>query len=475
MSILNKIRIESLKKIRPTKADLKESATIFKKVYRSIQLELDARNIEAAFIELEGSSGRKQTQLRGWKELDVFVGLPVSILPQSWNDKKTTKPLIRRLMKKMVKDVACNAAKRAGAEEIQIAYAEHPYVIARLDEYWVDIVFCFDLTKDYIAKNGPITAVDRTPHHSNFVHAHLTKTQRDDVRLLKAFFQSSFVYGDSSPIGRSGFTGFSTEMLIFHLQTLESSLEFLCKQKPEPLDFFNRASDSLRQKFPHDFIIISDPIDPNRNIASSISKRAYHFTTHRAHQLLQCPSNTFFERRPIPQLSLEEQSQLEPNYFVIEFNDRTGWHYTKTRDKLYRYFSQLSRFLRQETTGEPRFGAVTFEEVFHKNIFTIALHVENVNLSPSYLRPGPRQDHVEGVTQFLEKHPSAFLKNERYYCEILRPFTNAEQALQSYLSKKQISPKIQIIDVTRGGSTQIGKQALWILIKCVQPFTNPNQ
>ncbi|MFX1319513.1 MAG: hypothetical protein ACFE9D_02615 [Promethearchaeota archaeon] len=391
-------------------------------------------------------------------------------MSDSLEDKKTRKPMIRRLLKKMVNDVAVNAAKSAGSKEVEIAYAEHPYVIAQIDNYKVDIVFCFDLNKDYIASNGPITAVDRTPHHSNFVDKHLTDAQRDDVRLLKAFFQTSYVYGDASPVGVSGFTGFSTEMLIFHTKELEPALEYLSQSTPQPLDFFNRDADSLKRKFTNDFFIISDPVDPNRNIASSISKRAYRYTTHQSRQLLQSPSEVFFDRRPIPQLSETELGLLEPNFFVIEFHDQTGWHYTKTRDKLYRYFSTLARFLEQEPTGESRFGLATFEELFHGDIFAVALHVEKAKVSQSYTRAGPHQSHVEGVNQFIKKHPEAFLKNGRYYTKIARAFTSAETALRYYLSENQLSSKLPVIDVSRTGSTQIGAQALWILTRAVLPF-----
>ncbi|MHA2426822.1 MAG: hypothetical protein ACXADB_02185 [Candidatus Hermodarchaeia archaeon] len=475
MTLLNQIRVQSLRKIQPSKADLKAASTVFNKVEKALSAEIEARAVEAAFITLEGSSGIKQTQLRGWKELDVFIGLPVSVVPDSLEKTKTAKPVIRRLLKKMVREVAVNALKRTSAKDIQVAYAEHPYVVAQLDGYKVDIVFCFDLTRDYITEYGPITAVDRTPHHSRFIHEHLSEAQRDDVRLLKAFFQSSYVYGDSSPIGRSGFTGFSTEMLIFHTETFEAALEYLSYFEPKPLDFFNRSLDSLVQKFASDFFIISDPIDPNRNIASSISKRAYVFSTHMARRLLESPSIRFFDKQPIPQLSESELNQLEPNYCVIEFQDQTGWHYTKTRDKLYRYFSKLSRFLSQEPTGERRFGFVLFEELFHEEAFVIALYIENTELSRTFIRAGPPQDYVEGVDQFLARHPEAFLENGRYHVEISRPFTNADQALRHFLSENQISPKLRIINITRSGSTIIGKQALWILIKAVQPFIKSEQ
>ena len=475
MTLLNQIRIQSLRKIQPTKADLQTASTVFEKVKEALSAEINARAVDVAFIELEGLSGIKQTQLRGWKELDVFIGLPVSVIPDSLENVKTAKPVIRRLLKKLVRDIAVNALQRTGAKDIREAYAEHPYAIAQLDGYKVDIVFCFDLTREHIAEYGPITAVDRTPHHSQFIHEHLSEVQRNEVRLLKAFFLSSYVYGDSSPIGRSGFTGFSTEMLVFYTQTLESALEYLSYSEPKPLDFFNRSSDTLNQKFRSDFLIITDPIDPNRNIASSIAKRAHTFTMHKARQFLDSPSVRFFNLQPIPQMSMPEMKQLESNYFVIEFQDQTGWHYTKTRDKLYRYFSKLSRFLSQEPTGESRFGFVLFEELFHENTFVIALYIEKPELTQSFTRAGPPQDNVEGVDQFLARHPEAFLENGRYYIEIPRPFINAEQALRYYLSKNQISPKIRIMNITREGATVTGKQALWILITAVQPFIKTEQ
>jgi tRNA nucleotidyltransferase (CCA-adding enzyme) len=263
-------------------------------------------------------------------------------------------------------------------------------------------------------------------------------------------------------------------MLIFHLQALEPALEYLSQSAPQPLDFFSRDADLLKRKFTNDFFIISDPVDPNRNIASSISKRAYRYTKHRASQLLLSPSEVFFDRQPIPQLSETELDLLEPNYFVIEFQDQTGWHYTKTRDKLYRYFSTLARFLKQEPTGEPRFGLTTFEELFRGDIFAVALHVEKAKVSQSYTRAGPPESQVEGVNKFIEKHPDAFLRNGRYYTKIKRAFTSAEKALRYYLSENQLSSKLPIIDMTRTGSTEIGAQALWILTQAVLPFVTSN-
>ncbi|MFX1564579.1 MAG: hypothetical protein ACFFCH_01160 [Promethearchaeota archaeon] len=471
MSILDKIRIQSLGQIRPTKSDVKKAYTVFNKVRHTLRQETETKKIEVTFIELEGSAGRKQTQLKGQNELDVFVGLPVANLSKSTTKKSFPKSVIRRYLKTMVETIALPAMKRIQPSEIQVAYAEHPYLISQIGDYRVDVVFCFDLTQEYILKNGPITAVDRTPHHSKFVQKHLTTNQRDEVRLLKAFFQSVFAYGDSSPVGRSGFTGFSTEMLIFHMKSLEFALEYLTHHIPQPLDYFNRTPKVIQQQFPQDFFFISDPIDPNRNIVSSVSHRAYRYTTQRAKEFLKTPSLNVFERKPVPILSNTEMKQFEPNYFVIEFEDLTGWHYTKTRDKLYRLFAKLSKFLKNEPTGEPRFGGVIFEELFQKNVFAVALFIEKIQISQSYTRAGPPENYVEGCKQFLKRHPRAILKNGRYYITVSREFTDADKAIRDFLLKNQISPRVRIIEISRNGSLNLGKQALWILIHAVQPFS----
>ncbi len=474
MFSLQKIRTSILDQIRPTQFEIDESFRIYSKIKESIQSVAKDRKLELAFIELEGSSGRKQTQLRSWRELDIFIGLSPSILPESIGLEKSKKHFVRKLFKELVKEVAIVAAQQVGAQTANIAYAEHPYVSINLNKYLVDLVFCFDLTPEYIMENGPITAVDRTPHHSRFVDANLTQQQRDDVRIFKAFCHSVFVYGDSSPVGRSGFTGFSTEMFIYHSKNIDSAFDFLSQSPTICLDFFGRSSQELRNSFPKDFLVITDPTDPKRNIASSISQRAYRYAQYNAQQLHKQPSSSFFQMQPIPILSAKELAQMTSNYFVIEFHDETNWHYTKTRDKLYRYFTKLQKALRCEPTGELRFGAVTFEEVFQPPIFAIALHVEKNEIKDRYIRIGPQADFTEGVERFIEKHPDAVLVNGRYHVTITRTITDAEQAIRQYFAENLLSPKLSLIDITNHGTTKIGKQSLWILKNAIQPFVIPN-
>lgn len=464
------IRNQVLPLLRPTQADKDRAHRCFSIIEQAVNRVAREHKVEIAFVRLEGSAGRKQTQLRSNPDLDVFIGLPSSILSEIQKSVTTRRSTIQKLLKRLVQDVALEAASVAGCQNIKVAYAEHPYVTATFEEFQVDLVFCFDLSPDYISERGPITAVDRTPHHSRFVDEHLSTEQRDDVRLLKAFFQTCWVYGDASPIGRSGFTGFSAEMLIYHRQNVVSTLEMLEKLPLEPLDCFGRPATSLRDAFPDDLLIVVDPTDRNRNVAASISERAYRYACHQAAQTLLHPSRRFFLSKAIPVLSAQREAHLEPNYVVVEYRDGTGWHYTKTRDKIYRYFTHLCQFLKSEQTGEPRFSLSTFEEVFEKDVFAVALHVASPFISPSYTRVGPPPHLNEAVSRFCDTHPSAYLRNGRYQVEISRSYSVAQEAVEKYLAQHPVAPKLHLIEVTRAGTTLTGKRALWILKNAVLPF-----
>jgi tRNA nucleotidyltransferase (CCA-adding enzyme) len=472
MPSLEEIREEVLTQLRPTSEEITKAKSIYEKIRISLQEIIIDTKLQVAFIQLEGSAGRKQTQLRNLHELDIFIGLPPSIFPQMPSHPNEQRAFLRKQFRKLVQQVLFKAAKKAGCGDSQIAYAEHPYLTTQLEKFKIDLVFCFDLTREYILKNGPITAVDRTPHHSDFVNSHLNSKQRDDVRILKGFFHNSFVYGDASPVGQSGFTGFSTEMLVFYLNDITSIFQKFDMLSKTPLDYFNRSLQELKRKFKHDYLLITDPTDPQRNIASSITKRAYRYAMSRVRELLKTPSKEFFLPRQIPLPTKENSRKIQKNTFVIEFEDKTGWHYTKTRDKLYRYFNKLVQFLQNEPTGETRFGYSIFEEVFEEPIFAIALFVTNNKISPTFIRKGPPQHLKSAVKQFLAKHPTAVLQNGKFNVEIPRKYFQAEDAIVDFLKSKQISKNLELLDITPLGKTKTGKRAFWILQNSILPFSS---
>ena len=229
MTSINNIFAEILKHIAPTPEELYSINEIVEVV--SILLKNTARelNIEFTIIEPQGSTGIKQTQLRNDFDIDLFVGLNYDNFKQKYEGLSRNK-----LKKESKKDFLglCNEwiIKSLTLKEFKdprLLYAEHPYVTVDFVDQdkdinvKLDIVLYFDLPLDYIKKNGPITAVDRSPWHGRFVRDNLNKDQKDDVRLLKQFFKSCHSYGDKSAVGKIGFIGYSAELLIYHFKTIQ--------------------------------------------------------------------------------------------------------------------------------------------------------------------------------------------------------------------------------------------------------------
>ena len=121
---------------------------------------------------------------------------------------------------------------------------KHPYVkvdyIIEDIKVKIDIVLYFDLELEFIKKNGPITAVDRSPWHGYFIRNNLDFNQRNDVRLLKQFFKSCYSYGDKSAVGKGGFIGYSSELLIYYYGNLLNLFENFNNLPKTPLDYYNR-------------------------------------------------------------------------------------------------------------------------------------------------------------------------------------------------------------------------------------------
>jgi len=64
-------------------------------------------------------------------------------------------------------------------------YAEHPYINAEIDGFDVDIVPCYDIDNPANIQS----AVDRSPHHQEYIKGWLTPERKDQVLLLKKFLR----------------------------------------------------------------------------------------------------------------------------------------------------------------------------------------------------------------------------------------------------------------------------------------------
>ncbi|MHA1264062.1 MAG: hypothetical protein ACTSRS_02405 [Candidatus Helarchaeota archaeon] len=473
MTSLQEIKNKVLPFILPTDKETTALEQITETITAALWDQAKYLSIYPAFIQNHGSTGIKQTHLRGASDLDIFIGLnPTDYSHYLELPLKQRKQALKELFSSYVMDWFIPAIKNAGFSRYQISYAEHPYLTTQSNNYEIDIVGCFDLDYDFLLTKGPITAVDRTPWHSKIVAEKLNTAQKNDARLLKAFFQANFVYGDKNTLGRFGFTGFSAEMLILYFEDLTHVFSKFETLRQTPLDFFQRSPRYLRssRRFQNDFLIIIDPVDKSRNLASSISKRAYNYALFRIQQFLKSPNVQYFLKTPLSATLPRDIIKYSSHVVVIEFLSDGSLHYTEIRDKLYSLAEKLRKSLEKETTGEPRFGKTFYELYFENNTFSLVFFCTHPQISAHYLRRGPPKHKTENIQQFLAKHPSAFIKDNYFYVYEKRAYQSPLSLVRDFLQKAKTIKGLTLNSISQLPSSDTSKKATNLMFNHVLPL-----
>ena len=483
MPSIDDIFTEVLKSIIPTTQDVTIINTLTEELQKILHKKAEELGIEYTKIEPQGSTGIKQTQLNNDFDIDLFIGLDYKHYEKKYEGLSKNK--LKKVSKKDFLNLCNNwIIPSLNLKEYQnprLLYAEHPYVTVdyRSDEaeIKIDIVLYFDLELKRIQEQGPITAVDRSPWHGRFIRDNLSYDQKNDVRLLKQFFKSNHSYGDKSSLGKVGFIGYSAELLIYYYDNIINLFENFNKLKANPLDYYNRNEKDLKKivHFQNDYLIIVDPIDKNRNVASAISERAYKYCNYRINNFLENPSKSFFEIKPIPEFELQNSTELSlSNIFIIELRDlEKKIHYTINRDKLHSLGENIKTSGEKEFTHVEKFGTIIYEVYFEDNLneYNIALYCEKPDISKTYIRKGPSVKDAAHVTNFKKKNPNSYEKNGYFWVETKRDFHNFLLFLKQIINTK-VPDNFKVINVENSlyTITSSAKKALTILTRMVLPF-----
>ena len=158
---IEKIRGAVLDKVRPDAEDERKVKLAAEKLSEGIVKAAAARGVKCIPM-LVGSVARGTWNRN--PDLDIFILFPPDVS--------------RGDLEKRGLELA-----RAVMPDGEEKYAEHPYLNGVVDGLDIDIVPCYEIRDP----SQRMTAVDRTPFHTEYMRTHLPPTMRDEVRTLKQF------------------------------------------------------------------------------------------------------------------------------------------------------------------------------------------------------------------------------------------------------------------------------------------------
>ena len=193
-------------------------------------------------------------------------------------------------------------------------YAEHPYICGRFDGLDADIVPCYaikDTTK-------LMSAVDRTPFHTEYIISHTDERLRDEIRLLKVFMSGIGTYG-AEPNTR-GFSGYLCETLTIYYGGFLNVIKAAAEWK-------EGVSIALEKRGPAMLgpMVLYDPVDPRRNVASAVHIDTFATFIAACKSYIEEPSEKFFfpsERIPLTEQELRDRSNGRGSRLVTVMFER---------------------------------------------------------------------------------------------------------------------------------------------------------
>jgi len=275
-----------LEKVTPKKRERAEIKALADKLEKQVISASRNSGIEAE-VRVEGSVA-KDTWLSKEPDVDIFMRVPTTI------------------PRKSLGSICLKIARKAteGSKQIE-RFAEHPYLEAVVNGTRINIVPC------YKVKRGEwLSATDRTPFHTDYMKKHLRAQMKGEVRLLKRFMKGIDVYGAEIKVG--GFSGYLCELLILNYGSFVKTLEAFAQHKKRMVidieGFYKERENELELLFKEPLVLV-DPVDKGRNVASAVRRRKLHTFVAAARVFLENPDTRFFYPPETAAFSAKEMKQ----------------------------------------------------------------------------------------------------------------------------------------------------------------------
>jgi tRNA nucleotidyltransferase (CCA-adding enzyme) len=393
-----------LKKITPNKKELLAE----KKLFLEIKKEVEGLEGKHSHLEWCGSSARN-THLSGDRDLDLFL-----MFDKGYSDKDLEEEGLR--IGKKVFD----------GGEWEVAYSQHPYVRGVLRGFDIEIV------PGYIVENGheKKSAVDRTPFHNKYLLDKMKPKQQQEVRLLKQFLKGIKAYG--ADLKYQALPGYGVELLVLKHGTFDKVLLAMSKWGEQEVLLFSKRKRNPKEDFFTPLIII-DPVDENRNVASALSVEQYERMKLAAKLFIESPDEKFFfgseiliwpKSMIVTELAKREFLSIQANFPKNILADLM--------------WGQLRRYLRKAANSlEEKDFVVKKTNLWsdEKKVFFL-FELDKLKLGKVKKVIGPKKEDKENVKKFLARKRKVLKKyteNERVVLEVNRTERSAQKVLETFV------------------------------------------
>ncbi|QLH74504.1 MAG: CCA tRNA nucleotidyltransferase [Methanomassiliicoccales archaeon] len=318
-------------------------------------------------------------------------------------------------------------------------YAEHPYVHGHFDGFEVDIVPCYMISDTKMM----MSAVDRTPFHTDYIISNLKDEQKSEVILLKQFLKGIDAYGAEAKT--QGFSGYLVELLVIKYGTFKGVLEAASTWKTgERLDINGKGGKRFQSP-----LTFYDPVDLSRNVASALSLEKFCLFVHACKEYRASPDMRYFFPNKRMNLSCDEIRKREdaighPIVFasckrpdIVDDN-----LYPQARKTLDGLVTQLEK---DDFCILDKALNITEDEV------VFGLLLETDVLSPTYKHIGPPVTMANSKT-FLarwkgEAKVGPYIENGRWVAIVKRDVKNADVALIKALTTASLGDSFKDCDI----------------------------
>ena len=407
-----------LKQVKPTPAQDKKVAQTVSELTDLVLAE--ARKINAFVEPMLVGSVAKGTHLKD-PDIDLFMLFTESTTIEELKEKGLE--IGRRIVK--------------GKEH----YAQHPYVRGIFRGFQVDLVPAYRI-RDTRSK---MSAVDRTPFHTDFVKKNLKKSQHDEVRLLKRFMKGIECYGAEAKV--EGFSGYLCELLVLRFGTFRGVLEAAKEWKAgEALELPDHPGSEFSE--PLTFV---DPVDSKRNVASAVAVETMLRFILASREYLAAPATKFFfpgERTAWDPDKIKEAAGKRLSNLVAVTFPKLDLIDDVVYPQLRKSLAGITALL-ERADFEVEKSTIHVDDAIH-----LLVELQSISLPDEKKHRGPPVNS-ENVSSFLAKWNSLgmsepFVESGSWYVVIKREFSLADDLIRAKLGDAPLGK-----DVKREGGFEV--------------------